>query len=414
MKNLFLFLLTVSSLLSCNKNTKETDTTNIKTVVFQAQDYFIKPSELYTEAIIQKLSNDKGVVAQEFLQVEQESIQKAKPFFEKAKSLETSNLQQSIHYYQRVLTCYPSVAIYKKLGDLLDLAHEQEEAKSAYQTAIMLLKNTYILAKTKKLDDILALKTPTSKEIYPQLIKTTVATQKFDEVIQILTEVYENGMVTKEFILKDESLKTLRENAAFKLFYALNLAEGEQKIAARRDYFLQSFPKKSLPYNLVPTPPHETIQIYEGGGMYVDGYPENPITEKYDKALKPKDFYSNLRHIAQLHETSEYTLLLTSFDTTSIPSVSDNFRNFTYILFSLDKQGNITDKMPVAYRTPFKEASCNITETGFEIKLFDRQWKNMDYYTARKNNELLGLKFINNKEYQISTNGKFVEKTAEK
>lgn len=407
MKNLFLPIFIVFTLFACNKNTKEANNVNIKTVVFQAQDYFIKPSELYTEAVVQKISGDIS-------QKQPQLMQEAKSFFEKAKSLEKSNLQQSIHYYQRVLTCYPSVAVYKKLGDLLDLAHEKEEAKSAYQTAIMLLKNTDIIPKTKEFDNLLVLKTPTLNEIYPQLIKTTVTTQKFDEVIQILTEVYENGIVTKEFILKDESLKVLRENAAFKLFYALNLAEGEQKIAARREYFLQNFDKKSLPYNLVPTPPQIKIQMYEGGDEYVDGYMENPITEKYDKALKPKDVYANLRHIAQLNDTPIYTLLLTSFDTTSIPSVTDNFRNFTYILFSLDKQGNITDQMPVAYRTPFKEASCNITEKGFEIKFFDRQWKNMDYYVARKNNELLGLKFVNNKEYEISVNGKFVEKAEAK
>ena len=408
MKIFTLIALTIITVLLVSCTKKEADTTTVlQTVVFQPPTYFIAPSQIYnTEAIFENFGQDNDSQSQK-------RMQEAKPFFEKAKSLETSNTQQSIHYYQKVLTYFPSAAIYKKLGDLLEQVHEKQEATSAYQTALLLVYSTRAIQTSfyaknlsqhvQGFDKFLGLTTPPISVLYAGLIKNTLATQQYDELVILLTEAYEQKLIEKDKILKDESFKVLRETPAFKLFYALNMTEGNEKIAARRDYFLQGFDKKTLPLTLAPTPP--TKNVYENYEYY-----NSPITEKYRNTLTDTSAgYTTLINIAQLKETPTYTLLLTAIDTTSFPSASDEFRNFAYILFSLDKQGTIADKMSVAYRSPWKEASATITENGIEMKLFDRQWKNKDYYKAGKNNELLGLQLVTSKKYEIDTSGKFIE-----
>jgi hypothetical protein len=397
--NFFLFLLSVG-FMSCNK-TNTASSIKIETQNYQAQEYFIRPSQIYAAELINeninKLSSTDGK--------DKSLMTEGKAFFEKAKGLETSNLQQSIHWYQRTATCFPSAAVYQKIGNLLNEVHEKQEAKSAYQTAIYILQHDNINNSSKEFERKIGVKAPTKSELYQQLVKATIDTQKYEEAIQILTEAYENGTISKEFILKDESMKVMRNHDAFKLFHALNLAEGEQKATARRDYFIQTFPKMALPYSLAPTPPNVRRYIDDEG---YESY-ENPILLKYKKELLPENVYG-VKYFANLKESNEYALLLSAYDTTDFESVTDDFRLFTYTLFSLDKQGNIVDKISIAYRTPFTEASATIRETDFEIKFSKRKWKNMNYYEARKNNEFLGLELVETKKYQIESNGKFVEK----
>lgn len=400
MSKYFFFTIVAISLFSCNKASK-TENLAVETQIFAAETYFIRPSQLYNTDIISRAFID----AQGTETLEQKSNE-ALLHVKKAIELEKTNPKQSIHWYQKALTCFPSSGIYTKIGDLLSNIHEQQEAKAAYQTALFILKNEGLKKEEQGFDTKSTIKAPKLNDIYQKTIKATIESQKYDEAVQMLTEAYENGYISKEFILQDESMKSLRNHESFKLFSTLNLVEGSQKAIVRRDYFLENFPKVTLPYNLAPTPPKKNeVNYYEEYEMF-----ENPILNKYKEELLPKNVY-DIQHIAKLHEANNYTLLLSAFDTTSFESVTDEFRTFSYLLFTLDKQGNIVDKLSTAYRTPFIEAACTITENNIEIRYADRKWKNMDYFKARKNNEFLGLQATVKKTYIIGSDGKFVEKT---
>jgi hypothetical protein len=403
MNNKLLLSSLVAILLSCN--TKNEASLPIKTVVFVPQEYFIRPSNLYNsyaieESIIAFTQKAQGDITLQF--------NAAAPHIKKAIELEQNSPKESVHWYQKALTCFPSAALYKKVGDMLNELHELYEAKSAYQTALFITKNTRISPLAQQFDKAHQLKTPESSQLYPQAIKLTIATQKYEEAVQMLTEAYENGVISKDFILKDASFQKLRDNNAFKLFSALNLAEGDAKIIARLNYFLENFEKKSLPYTIAAIPPQKNMtDAYESYEIY-----DNPILEKYKESLLPKDVYVIYNHI-RFKDESNYTLLLSSFDTTSLESVTPEYRTFTYMLFSIDKTGEVIDKLPTTFRTPFQEAICTLTDNNIEIRYADRKWKNMDYFTARKNNEFLGTQPTTIKNYTIDSKGKFIAKTTE-
>jgi hypothetical protein len=383
---------------ACKKNEANTETQNIESQI--VTNYAIRPSQIYKAEILSGFATNTQADTLRLLLAE------GKTFFEKAKSLEAENKQKAIHWYHRVLTCYPSAYTYSKLGDLLVAEHENQDAKLAYQTALLVLKNEQLSLISKKFDAALALQAPNMEELYSKTIKAAVLNQNFEEAVQILTENYELGFVSKDFVLNDVSLKTLRENSAFKLFYTLNLVSSEQKEQARRAYFLGQFAKAQLPYSLEPKAPSTDRYNYE----YYEGF-DNPILNKYEKEiLADSMLYAKVTYLAHLKDSPNYSLLLATYDTTSFESVSEVFRTFNYILLSLDKKGNIADKMTVAYRTPFQESGCTITENGFEMKISERKWKQPDYYKARKNNEFLGLTLQATKNYTIDEQGKFVEK----
>jgi hypothetical protein len=398
MKKTSILILLLFVAFACKKTEANIETENTESQI--VMNYAIRPSQIYKAETLNSFATNTKADTLRFLLLE------AKTFFEKAKNLETENKQKAIHWYHRVLTCYPSAYTYSKLGDLLAAEHENQDAKLAYQTALLVLKNEQLSLISKQFDAALALQAPKMENLYSKTIKAAVLNQNFEEAVQILTENYEQGFVSKDFILNDVSLKTLRENSAFKLFYTLNLVSGEEKEQARRNYFIAQFAKTQLPYNLEPKAPYMDKYNYE----HYEGF-DNPILNKYEKEiLADSMLYTKVVYLAHLKESANYSLLLATYDTTSLESVTEVFRTFNYVLLSLDKKGNIADKMTVAYRTPLQESGCVINENGFEMKISERKWKQTDYYKARKNNEFLGLTLQATKNYMIDEQGKFVEK----
>ncbi len=367
--------------------------------------YAIRPSQIFKPDVLLGFAKSKTADSLQLM------LNEAKTHYQKAVALEKENPKQATHWYHKVLTCYPSTSTYLKLGDLLLAAHEIEDAKYAYQTALFVHQEEVVNELSKKFDAALQLAPPKKEDIYSKTLKATVLNQNFEEAVYLLTENYESGYLSKDFILNDASLKTLRENPAFKLFYAINLTSGEQKVQARREYFLEQFGKATLPYTLAVKPPKITqyaeYEYYEGGI-------NNTILQKYEKEIiADSQRYASVTYLVKLNSTPNYDLLLATYDTTSLASVTEEFRTFNYVLFSLDKQGNITDKTTVAYRSPFAEASCTIMASEVVMQVAERTWKNPNYYQAGKNNELVTTKPTKTQKYQIDEKGNFLEQKTE-
>lgn len=398
MKKLFYFFAASTALIACKK--AENTTTAEQTIVREPISYVIRPSKMYWVYDI-KERFAKKYVGTDSLKV---LMDLAQAQVSKAKQLEGQNLQKSIHWYQRALTYFPSVAVYAKVAELLLKEHELSEAQEAIRAAIDMQECTFG-DKIKEFDMQTGLKPPTQANLRLLLLKTMSENQYYEELVYEMTEAYEKGFIDKNTILTDPLFEKFRKTPQYKLFYAVNLTAPAEREEARRAYFLEQFPLVDLPFKMAATPPKLNRYANFDNPYYID----NPIETKYRESLKTTSING---YSARFKTKGQFDLLMINADTTQMESVGADFRCFNYILFTLDKKGEVIDQKTVAFRSPYAEASCEINATGTEVVVeeFERKWKK-DYQESGKDNELLSTTPTGKKIWQISPEGKFVEQT---
>jgi hypothetical protein len=398
MKKLFYFFAASTALIACKK--AENTTTAEQTIVREPISYVIRPSKMYWVYDI-KERFAKNYVGTDSLKV---LMDLAQAQVSKAKQLEGQNLQKSIHWYQRALTYFPSVAVYAKVAELLLKEHELSEAQEAIRAAIDMQECTFG-DKIKEFDMQTGLKPPTQANLRLLLLKTMSENQYYEELVYEMTEAYEKGFIDKNTILTDPLFEKFRKTPQYKLFYAVNLTAPAEREEARRAYFLEQFPLVDLPFKMAATPPKLNRYANFDNPYYID----NPIETKYRESLKTTSING---YSARFKTKGQFDLLMINADTTQMESVGADFRCFNYILFTLDKKGEVIDQKTVAFRSPYAEASCEINATGTEVVVeeFERKWKK-DYQESGKDNELLSTTPTGKKIWQISPEGKFVEQT---
>ncbi|MFY7788948.1 MAG: hypothetical protein ACOVQA_13860 [Thermoflexibacteraceae bacterium] len=397
MKKLFYFFALGIASVACNKTNEAASPE--QTIVREPISYVIRPSKMYWVYDI-KERFAKNYVGTDSLKVLMDLAQSQ---ITKAKQLENQDLQKSIHGYQRALTYFPSVAVYAKVAELLLKEHELSEAQEAIRAAIDMQECTFG-DKIKEFDTQTGLKPPTQANLRLLLLKTMSENQYYEELVYEMTEAYEKGFIDKNTILTDPLFEKFRKTPQYKLFYAVNLSAPAEREEARRTYFLEQFPMVDLPFKMAVTPPKLNRDANFDNPYYID----NPIETKYRETLKT---YIN-GYTARFKTNGQFDLLMINADTTQMESVGADFRCFNYILFSLDKKGEVIDQKNVAFRSPYTEASCEINAEGTTVIIeeFERKWKK-DYQQSGKDNELLSTTPTGKKTWQISPEGKFVEQT---
>jgi hypothetical protein len=397
MKKLFYFFALGIATVACNKTNEAASPE--QTIVREPVSYVIRPSKMYWVYDI-KERFAKNYVGTDSLKVLMDLAQSQ---ITKAKQLENQDLQKSIHWYQRALTYFPSVAVYAKVAELLLKEHELSEAQEAIRAAIDMQECTFG-DKIKEFDTQTGLKPPTQANLRLLLLKTMSENQYYEELVYEMTEAYEKGFIDKNTILTDPLFEKFRKTPQYKLFYAVNLSAPAEREEARRTYFLEQFPMVDLPFKMAVAPPKLNRDANFDNPYYID----NPIETKYRETLKT---YIN-GYTARFKTNGQFDLLMINADTTRMESVGADFRCFNYILFTLDKKGEVIDQKTVAFRSPSTEASCEINAEGTTVVIeeFERKWKK-DYQQSGKDNELLSTTPTGKKTVQISPDGKFVEQT---